>query len=121
MDLVFSEVLGIIKGSTSSLTGLRPLTREEYVSRSCRIAPLFTLETERQSVYDVFETYEKMKVGYQDWDAIDRTRHILAQLHDDRSLLIKLRELIDELYVDGRFTIRSLLITGLSVPKLNNP
>lgn len=103
VDVVFSEIMGVIKGSTSAQTGLRPLTREEYLGKGFRIAPLLASDHERDVVYDMYESYERMKVAYQDWDAIDRAREILEQIVGDQDLQTRLRSLIHELYVDGKF------------------
>ena len=103
VDLVFSEIMGIIKGSTSILPGrnLRALTREEYLNKSCRVAPLFTSETERGQVYTIYEHYEKLKRKYQDWDGVDRTREIFIQLQGNPGVATKLKEVVEEVYVDG--------------------
>jgi len=103
VDLVFSEIMGIIKGSTSSLLGrsLKSLTREEYLSKSCRVAPLFTSEAERKQVYTIYEFYEKLKAEYRDWDGVDRTRDVLVQMRESPALVGRLRDIIEEIYVDG--------------------
>ncbi|KAF8453351.1 hypothetical protein BGX38DRAFT_417317 [Terfezia claveryi] len=102
VDLVFSEIMGIIKGSASSLPGrsLKSLTREEYLNTSCRIAPLFTSEAERKQVYQIYELYEKLKGKYQDWDGVDRTRDVLMQMKETPALVNRLRDAIEEIYVD---------------------
>ena len=103
VDLVFSEIMGIIKGSTSALPGrnLRALTKEEYLGRSFRIAPLFTSDIERRQVYTIYEHYERLKAEYHDWDGVDRTRKVFAQLQENPAIVAKLKEVVDEIYVDG--------------------
>lgn len=103
VDLVFSEIMGIIKGSASSLPGrsLKSLTREEYLNTSCRVAPLFTSEAERKQVYMIYEFYEKLKAEYRDWDGVDRTRDVLIQMRESPALVNRLRDVIEEVYVDG--------------------
>ena len=104
VDLVFSEIMGIIKGSMSALPGrsLNALTKDEYIDTSCRIAPLFTSEKERKQVYLIYEQYEKLKIEFRDWDGIDRTRSVFLQMQENPVLVSKLRQIIDELYVDGK-------------------
>ena len=103
VDLVFSEIMGIIKGSTSALPGrnLRALTREEYLNKSCRVAPLFTSEVERRQVYTIYEHYERLKAEYHDWDGVDRTREVFVQLQKNPAIVSKLKEVVEEIYVDG--------------------
>ncbi|KAF8420242.1 hypothetical protein EV426DRAFT_566796 [Tirmania nivea] len=102
VDLVFSEIMGIIKGSASGLPGrsLKSLTREEYLNKSCRVAPLFTSEAERKQVYMIYESYEKLKGKYRDWDGVDRTREVLLQMRETPALVSRLRDVIEEIYVD---------------------
>ena len=47
IELVFAEIMGVIKGSASSRISLEPLHREEYSTRSCRLAPAFARASER--------------------------------------------------------------------------
>lgn len=103
VDLVFSEIMGIIKGSTSALPGrsLKALTRDDYLKKSCRVAPLFTSETERQQVYAIYEAYEKLKAENRDWDGVDRTREVFVAMQENPALARRLREVVEEVYVDG--------------------
>ncbi|KAF8460896.1 hypothetical protein BDZ91DRAFT_737945 [Kalaharituber pfeilii] len=100
VDLVFSEIMGTIKGSTSSLSGLQQLSREQYLSKSSRVAPLFTSEAERSRVYSVYEHYEKLKAEYRDWDGVDRTKNVFLLLQQSGQAMASLRDIIEEVYVD---------------------
>lgn len=100
VHLVFAEIMGVIKGSESSRESLVPLSREDYLKRSSRLAPSFALEAERSRVYDVFESYQAMKCQYQDFDYVDRVVKILAVLRRDSSLMQILRATFDEVYID---------------------
>ena len=100
--LVFAEIMGVIKGSVSSLESLVPLTRNEYVTRSSRLAPTFVSDTERGRVYDVFESYENFKASRGEADDVDRVIKVLKALRHDPSLNRILRSTFDEMYIDGR-------------------
>lgn len=100
VSLVFAEIMGVIKGSASSRTSLTPLCREEYLMRSCRLAPTFVLEAERSRVYDIFEIYETLKIDRGDVDYVDRVVRILKVVRRDPSLRRVLRSTFDEIYID---------------------
>ncbi len=100
VGLVFAEIMGIIKGSASSRDTLAPLQRNEYLLRSCRLAPNFVLETERSRVYDIFEKYETLKISRGDVDYVDRVVRILKAVRQDPSLKRVLRTTFDEIYID---------------------
>lgn len=99
-SLVFAEIMGVIKGSASSRDSLTPLSRETYMTRSCRLAPTFVFETERLRVYDIFELYEKMKNERGDIDYVDRVVRVLTAVRRDPSLKRILRSTFDEIYID---------------------
>ncbi|KAF8453554.1 hypothetical protein BDZ91DRAFT_749021 [Kalaharituber pfeilii] len=100
VDLVFSEIMGTIKGSTSSLSGLQQISREQYLSKSSRVAPLFTSEADRGQVYSIYENYEKLKAEYRDWDGVDRTKNVFLLLQQSGQAMTLLKEIIEEVYVD---------------------
>ena len=100
VHLVFAEIMGVIKGSTSSRESLEPLRREEYLAQSCRLAPTFVLEAERSRVYDVFKMYEKKKSELDGVDYVDRVINLLRALQQDPSLKQLLRYGFDEVYID---------------------
>lgn len=97
---VFAEIMGTIKGSASSRGSLAPLSREQYLKRSSRLAPNFVLEAERSRVYDIFEMYETQKTHRGDLDYVDREVKILQAVRRDPSLNRVLRSTFDEVYID---------------------
>ncbi|RPA76351.1 hypothetical protein BJ508DRAFT_331206 [Ascobolus immersus RN42] len=101
VDLVFAEILGIIKGSDFE-AGLQCLTREAYLAASTRLAPLFQTKAQRSLVYDLYEAYERKKIEYGDWDAIDQVKLVLTDFADTKALDIanRVRHTIDEVYLD---------------------
>lgn len=100
VNLVFAEIMGVIKGSASSAETLAPLRRKEYLTRSCRMAPTFAMEAERSRVYDLFESYEALKVHMGDMDYVDRVVRILRAVRQDPSLTKQLRSTFEEVYID---------------------
>lgn len=104
-DLVFTEIMGVIKGAASLPTGFKPLSREEYRSKSSRLAPTFAKEGDRDRVYNVFEHYENKKKQNRDYDGIDRVKVILSELATNTTLKRRLEELFEEIYVDGMFLL----------------
>lgn len=104
--LVFAEIMGIIKGTTSYASGFRPLTREEYLAMSARVAPTFAAEANRNCIYDIFESYEAKKKHRGDYDAIDRVKVVLNELTGNSALQRRLKGLFEEVYVDGILSVR---------------
>ena len=100
-DLVFAEILGIIKGSTSIERDFKPLSRKEYVGMSTRKAPVFTDEASRNRVYSMYEEYERRKGSLGDRDDIDRVIKVLKSLEEHPELMRQVQGLFDEVYVDG--------------------
>ncbi|KIJ21330.1 hypothetical protein PAXINDRAFT_164864 [Paxillus involutus ATCC 200175] len=77
--LVFSEFMGIIKGSETSLAcpgGF--LDEETYCSLPLRSNP--TSANQRQKIYALFKAYRKLKVKRRHHDVADRTHAILKIL-----------------------------------------
>ncbi|KIK96874.1 hypothetical protein PAXRUDRAFT_273934 [Paxillus rubicundulus Ve08.2h10] len=94
--LVFSEFMGIIKGSETSLAcpdGF--LDEETYCSLPPRSNPTFA--NQRQTIYALFEVYRKLKLQRRHHDVADRTHAILKILLGGTPF--KGRK-VDYLYVD---------------------
>ena len=108
VNLVFAEIMGVIKGSIFSRVSLAPISCEEYLKRSCRLAPTFASEAERLCVYDIFELYEKLKIERGDLDYVDRVVRVLRAVRRDPSLYHLLRSTFDEIYIDEIQDQRSL-------------
>lgn len=100
-ELLFSEIMGVIKGSSSSARTLQPLSRQEYLSKSCRLAPAFTTEAERSKVYSAFERYERLKRQRNEIDELDRVNSLLKSLKENPNLGQLIRGSFEEIYVDG--------------------
>lgn len=100
-DLVFAEILGIIKGTTSYIAGFHPLTRDDYRAMSSRLAPTFATEANRDRMYDIYEAYETKKKRNGDYDAIDRVKVVLDKLTGNSVL----NGLFEEVYVDGMLLV----------------
>lgn len=108
IELVFAEIMGVIKGSEASRKTLEPLSRAEYVSRSSRLAPNFANEEDRSRVYDIFNAYESMKWGHHDYDAVDRVAKLLRTIRSNAPLLRTLQAKFDEVYIDEVQDLRCL-------------
>ncbi|KAK4694355.1 hypothetical protein P7C71_g3221, partial [Lecanoromycetidae sp. Uapishka_2] len=98
--LVFTEIMGVIKGSAKSRKTLTPLSREDYVTLSYRLAPAFVSESERSRVYQIFESYEATKLLRRGQDDVDRVIKVLKAVREDLSLEKLLRSKFDEVYID---------------------
>lgn len=109
-DLVFAEIMGVIKGTASLLSDFRPLSRDEYRSMSSRLAPTFATEDKRDRIYDIYEAYEHKKKQNGDYDAIDRVKTVLNEVTGNTVLRRRLEGLFEEVYVDGMLLVRILLI-----------
>ncbi|KAI0321916.1 hypothetical protein OF83DRAFT_135754 [Amylostereum chailletii] len=93
--LVFSEFMGVIKGSEQTLSLPHPfLDRDAYLNLSARTQATFA--SRRKQVYALFEAYIKMRRERRDYDAADRTHAILREIQECG---VKGKKL-DFLYVD---------------------
>ncbi|KAF8885252.1 hypothetical protein CPB84DRAFT_1788531 [Gymnopilus junonius] len=94
-SLIFNEIMGVILGSKGSLTSSEGhLDRATYEKLSSRTQPTFA--NHRSAVYDIFESYQRMKHELRDFDAPDRTRNILQALKQQPLP----GQMFDQLYVD---------------------
>ncbi|KAG2160214.1 uncharacterized protein EDB93DRAFT_1324636 [Suillus bovinus] len=113
--LVFSEFMGIVKGSEHALTcpeGV--LDRPNYLRLPHRSNPNFA--NQRGILYDIFEHYTKMKRQRRHHDIADRTHAILKVLRSQKFP----GQQIDYLYVDEAQD--NLLIDALFLRQLcRNP
>lgn len=98
--MVFSEIMGVIKGSASTRNGLKPLSREAYITRSPNLAPVFPTPDGRRFLFNLYSQYEDRKSQRGDGDAIDRIINILHGVKR-YGLDERLKEVIQEIYVDG--------------------
>ncbi|KAL8812624.1 MAG: hypothetical protein Q9200_000883 [Gallowayella weberi] len=108
ISLVFAEIMGIIKGSAAAARSFAPLTREEYLRQSCRIAPTFSAEADRVALYRLYEVYEGHKREQNEVDYVDRVLKILEALQKTPVLKQILAAAIDEVYVDEVQDLRSV-------------
>lgn len=93
--------MGVIKGSLLAAKKLTALSREEYLHTSCRMAPAFSSELERDRVYSIFERYEKLKSDANDIDQVDRVRDMLSMIRAQNKPDSRLGNAFEEIYVDG--------------------
>ncbi|KAI0089819.1 hypothetical protein BDY19DRAFT_1047690 [Irpex rosettiformis] len=113
--LVFAEFMGIIQGSEESVSTERGyIDQETYLNVARRQQGTFT--TQRDSVYQLFEEYLRMKQRRGEWDAADRTHKILRRINDEGVPGTK----VDLIYVDE--VQDNLMIDALLMRKLcKNP
>ncbi|KAL4069231.1 hypothetical protein J3A83DRAFT_4536273 [Scleroderma citrinum] len=95
-SLVFSEFMGVIKGSEKAFHRDRFLDRQAYVNLPSRAYPVFAHD--RDGLYSLFESYNRLKRKCGDYDPADRTYTILKVLLSKDVVLRGQR--VDYLYVD---------------------
>ncbi|KAH7101437.1 P-loop containing nucleoside triphosphate hydrolase protein [Auriculariales sp. MPI-PUGE-AT-0066] len=94
--LVYSEIMGVIKGSGESLLhAQRHLDFKAYENFSARRQSTFA--NQRKRIYDLFEAYQRQKRDKGHLDAADRTHVILSQIQNDTKVI---GQPLDYLYVD---------------------
>lgn len=97
---VFAEIMGVMKGSGSKSMSSGPMTLREYLDKSDRVAPTFTLESERIQAYQLFQHYERLKKENEDVDYVDRVIDVLVAMKNDQSLERLLSAAFDEFFID---------------------
>ncbi|KAG0134889.1 P-loop containing nucleoside triphosphate hydrolase protein [Tuber indicum] len=98
VELAFLEIMGVIKGSASQATGFEPLSREQYLRKRWRLAPNFASDMERNTVYDIYEWYERTKGKRGNIDQADRIIRVMGALEAFGSS--EIFGILDEIYVD---------------------
>ncbi|KAJ5107749.1 hypothetical protein N7456_004424 [Penicillium angulare] len=99
-ELLFAEIMGVIKGSITAAKSLESLTRVQYLTKSTKISPAFSSEGDRQKIFDAFDRYERVKKGRSQIDELDRVNLILKNLKSTPDLANLIRRCFDEIYVD---------------------
>ncbi|RPB01662.1 hypothetical protein L873DRAFT_1803493, partial [Choiromyces venosus 120613-1] len=108
VDLVFLEIMGVIKGLIFATKNFEPLSREEYLGVRWRMTPYFATEGERDAVFDIYEWYERAKKERGDIDQADRIIEVMRALEafksseilEDKIFERNIRKMLDEIYVD---------------------
>lgn len=100
-ELLFAEIMGVVKGSGASASTLMPLTRAGYITKNPKVSPAFAAEAEREKVYQAFERYERLKKQRNQIDELDRVSALLELLKESCTLATRIRQCFEEIYVDG--------------------
>ncbi|KAF8539048.1 hypothetical protein BDD12DRAFT_981228 [Trichophaea hybrida] len=107
-DMAYVDIMGVIKGSASLDTNLEPLSRDVYTAKRWKLAPNFTKEIERNAVYSLYESYEKIKQKRGEIDDTDRVIRIFKSLRESPELQEDVVRLLHEIYVDAGDTAQSI-------------
>lgn len=99
-ELLFAEIMGVVKGSGVSASALMPLTRDCYITKNTKVSPAFAAEADRE-VYQAFERYERLKKQRNQIDELDRVSVLLKSLKESFTLATRIRQCFEEIYVDG--------------------
>lgn len=102
-ELLFAEIMGVIKGSNVTAKSLKFLCRPEYVKKNAKASPAFTLEAEREKVFAAFERYERQKKLRKEIDELDRVSGLLKSLRANKALAEQIQRCFEEIYVDGGY------------------
>ena len=108
VELVFAEIMGVIKGSLSCRETLKPLSRKQYLELSSRVAPTFIIENERSRLYDIFEKYQDLKLKRRELDGVDRVGRVIRALRENKELKNYIGATFDEIYIDEVQDLRCL-------------
>lgn len=101
VDLAFIDIMGVIKGSASLASNLKPLSRNSYTTRRWKLAPNFTTDSDRRAVYTLYEHYERLKMGRGEVDDTDGVIRVLEAFKRNPELCQTVEMFLDEVYVDG--------------------
>lgn len=119
--LVYSEILGVIKGSIHTCRHLEYLEGSDYKNLSTRIAPNVASREGRTRVYEIFTTYEKLKSKAGELDFIDWIIRILQSVRQSPNIRRLISSCIQEVYIDEVQDMRcidiALLLTLVHDPR----
>ncbi|OGE51205.1 hypothetical protein PENARI_c014G04055 [Penicillium arizonense] len=107
-ELLFAEIMGVIKGCNIVAKRLKSLRRAEYVSKNAKASPAFASEADRQKVFAAFERYEKQKRQRKEIDELDRVTSLLRSLEENPAIAQQVRRCFEEIYVDEIQDLRCL-------------
>lgn len=99
-ELIFAEIMGVIRGSRVCARNLQPLDREEYVLKGSKVSPAFPGVDDRKKAFEVYERYEKLKKQRGQIDDLDRVMDVLKFIAETPSFASQLRGCFEEIYVD---------------------
>ena len=119
-DLVFSDIMGVIKGSVYTCKNLSFLSLNQYEDLSVRVTPNVTSGEDRRRVFRMYEIYEELKRKTDQLDTIDYVLDLLRPLRMDPNLVTLLASCIQEIYVDEVQDQRCLDIS-LLLTLVHNP
>ena len=119
-DLVFSDIMGVIKGSVYTCKNLSFLSLSQYEDLSVRVTPNVTNGEDRRRVFRMYEIYEELKRKTSHLDTIDYVLDLLRLLRMDPNLVTLLASCIQEIYVDEVQDQRCLDIS-LLLTLVHNP
>ena len=112
-NLVFSEIMGTVKGSVHTCKTLNFLQAGEYQNLSARVAPNITSSDDRIKVFRAFELYEELKHKAGEIDNVDWVVRLLRQLRSDDNTRVLIGSCLHEIYVDEVQDLRSVDIALL--------
>ncbi|KAJ5757424.1 uncharacterized protein N7511_006118 [Penicillium nucicola] len=112
-ELLFAEIMGVIKGCSLVAKRLKVLQRTEYVSKNAKMSPAFACEADREKVYVAFERYEKQKRQREEIDELDRVTLLLKSLRNNTTIASQVQCCFEEIYVDEIQDLRCLDIVLL--------
>lgn len=108
VDLVFSEIMGTIKGSIYTSQTLQSLDAKKYQELSVRVAPNFFSSKDGSRVFRIFQRYEELKLESREIDSIDVVVSLLRRLRDDQRMRSLLASIFRE-FMSTRFRIYDVL------------
>ncbi|CAE6447127.1 unnamed protein product [Rhizoctonia solani] len=100
--LVYSEVVGVIKGYSEALGCINGhLSLDQYLGRAAHKVSPHLDDSIKHQIYSIFKEYEKIKSLRSEWDHADRSHYILEKFKEKilHGALGEAYE-IDYLYVD---------------------
>ena len=120
VDLVFSEIMKIIKKSIHTCTTLQYLNAQSYQRFNVRVASNFPFNHDRSKVFRIFERYKKLKLENREIDFIDFVVSLLRRLQKNQRIKSRFASCFHEFYVDKIQNLRCIDISLLLTLR-NNP
>lgn len=100
VELVFVEIMKIIKKILFSRETFKLFSRNEYLQLSSRLTLVFTLKIKKSRIYDIFEKYQVLKFHWRESNAIDRVMKTIKTMKQNQRLKNYLKISFDEIYID---------------------
>lgn len=110
IELVFVEIMKIIKNSLFSWETLKVFSRNKYLQLNSRLISVFIFETEKLQIYNIFEKYQALKLHRRESNGMNQIMKTIMTMKENQILKNYFEASFDKIYIDEVQDLRCLEI-----------